>query len=393
MKQKVKEMVDAIYPTLVEIRRDFHRHPELGLEEYRTSSKIKSYLKETGIKIDQLIGETGIVGLIEGASDGKTIGLRADIDALPIQEVNKTDYISLNPGKMHACGHDVHTTILLGTAFVLQSLKDEFKGNVKLFFQPAEETVGGAKTMIEAGCLENPHVEHCLGLHVRPTLQVGEIGFHYGKCHAASDTLTIKVQGKQAHGAYPQDGIDAIVIASNIILALQTIVSRNLSPFNSAVISLGMIEGGSAGNIVCNDVTIRGTLRTLDLETRTFMKKRIVEVVESTGKAYGGNAFVEIEEGYAPLINDNYIVDEVKEVATDLLGETNIVIFDHPSLGVEDFAYFSQAVPSCFYSLGTSNKKKGIEATLHENTFDIDEEAIKVGVCLQVLSTHQLLQN
>lgn len=393
MEQKIKSMVDSIYPTLVEIRRDFHRHPELGLEEYRTSAKIKTYLNDVGIKIHQLIGETGIVGLIEGKSGGKTIGLRADMDALPIQEINETDYMSLNPGKMHACGHDVHTTILLGTAFILEHLKDEFKGNVKLFFQPAEETVGGAKTMIEAGCLDNPKVDCCLGLHVRPTLQVGEVGFHYGKCHAASDTLIIKVEGKQAHGAYPQDGIDAIVIASNIILALQTIVSRNLSPFNSAVISLGMIEGGTAGNIVCHEVMIKGTLRTLDLQTRAFMKRRIVEVVENIGRAYGGKAWVEIEEGYAPLINDGYIVDEVKEVATNVLGEKNIVIFEHPSLGVEDFAYFAQAVPSCFYSLGTSNFKKGIKATLHENTFDIDEEAIKIGVCLQVLSTLKLLQD
>ena len=393
MEQKVKAMVDSIYPTLVEIRRDFHRHPELGLEEYRTASKIKTYLHEVGIKIHQLTGETAIVGIIEGQSDGKTIGLRADMDALPIQEINETDYMSLNPGKMHACGHDVHMTILLGTAFILQHLKDEFKGNVKLFFQPAEETVGGAKTMIEAGCLDNPKVDHCLGLHVRPTLQVGEVGFHYGKCHAASDTLTIKVEGKQAHGAYPQDGIDAIVIASNIILALQTIVSRNLSPFNSTVISLGMIEGGTAGNIVCHEVTIKGTLRTLDLQTRTFMKKRIIEVVENIGRAYGGKAWVEIDEGYAPLINDYHIVDEVKEVATNILGDRNIVIFEHPSLGVEDFAYFAQAVPSCFYSLGTSNFKEGIKAALHENTFDIDEEAIKIGVCLQVLSTLKLLQD
>lgn len=393
MYQRVQEMVEELYPTLVEIRRDFHRHPELGLEEYRTSSKIKAYLEETGIKIEQLIGETGIVGIIDGMSDGKTIGLRADIDALPIQEIHQTDYISLNPGKMHACGHDVHTTVLLGAAFVLNQLKDQFKGNVKLFFQPAEETVGGAKSMIEAGCLENPRVDHCLGLHVRPTLQVGQIGFHYGKCHAASDTLTIQVEGKQAHGAYPQDGIDAIVIASNVVLALQTIVSRNLSPFNSAVISLGIIEGGTAGNIVCNKVTIRGTLRTLDLETRSFMKKRITEVVEYTASVYGGYAHVDIEEGYAPLINDNHMVDEVKEVATELIGEDKVIIFDNPSLGVEDFAYFAQAVPSCFYSLGTSNLQKGIEATLHENTFDIDEEAIKVGVCLQVLSTLKLLQD
>ena len=392
MYQRVQEMIEVLYPKLVEIRRDFHRHPELGLEEYRTSNCIKNYLNQVGIKIDQLIGKTAIVGLIEGQPGGKVIGLRADIDALPIKEETNVPYASIYPGKMHACGHDVHTTILLGAAIILSELKSEYKGAVKLFFQPAEETVGGAKTMIAAGCMKNPQVDHTLGLHVRPTLNVGEVGFHYGKCHAASDTLTIKVMGKQAHGAYPQDGIDAVVIASQVVVALQSIVSRNISPFESAVLSLGMIQGGKAGNIICNEVTLRGTLRTLDAKTRAFMKKRLVEVVECTAKAYGGSATVEIEEGYAPLINDSHIVEEVKEVAEQLLGDDKITIFDHPSLGVEDFAYFAEAVPSCFYSLGTNNPEKGFVATLHENTFDIDEEAIKVGVALQVLATLKLLE-
>lgn len=392
MYQRVKEMVDVLYPKLVEIRRDFHQHPELGLEEYRTSHCVQKYLSQVGVKIDQLIGKTAVVGIIEGQPGGKVIGLRADMDALPIQEATHAPYASVNPGKMHACGHDVHTTILLGAAVILSELKSEYQGTVKLFFQPAEETVGGAKTMIEAGCMENPHVDHTLGLHVRPTLNVGEVGFHYGKCHAASDTLTLTIKGKQAHGAYPQDGIDAIVIAAQTVTALQTLVSRNLSPFESAVLSLGMIKGGTAGNIICSEVTITGTLRTLDNQTREFMKKRIVEVVENTAKAYGGAATVEIEEGYAPLINDHQVVEEVKEVAEALLGEDKITIFDHPSLGVEDFAYFAGAVPSCFYSLGTNNPDKGFVATLHENTFDVDEECIKVGVALQVLATLKLLE-
>ena len=393
MYQNVKEMVDVIYPQLVSIRRDLHQHPELGLEEYRTSTLILDCLKQWNINVTQLIGETAIVGLIEGKAGDKTIGLRADMDALPIEEKTGAPYASLIPGKMHACGHDVHTTILLGAAYVLSKLKNEYRGNVKLFFQPAEETVGGAKMMIEAGCMHHPKVDHVLGLHVRPTLEVGEIGIHYGKCHAASDTITITIHGKQAHGAYPQDGIDAILIASHVIVALQSLVSRNLSPFESAVLSLGMIEGGTAGNIVCNKVTIRGTLRTLDQKTRLFMKKRIVEVTENTAKAFLGSANVDIEEGYAPLINAHAITDVVCHTAEKLVGEDNVIIMDHPSLGVEDFAYFAEAVPSCLYSLGTSNKAKGIQSTLHENTFDIDEEAIKVGVCLQVLSTLNLLKS
>ena len=393
MYQKVKEMVDVIYPQLVSIRRDLHQHPELGLEEYRTSTLILDCLKQWNINVTQLIGETAIVGLIEGKAGDKTIGLRADMDALPIEEKTGAPYASLIPGKMHACGHDVHTTILLGAAYVLSQLRNEYRGNIKLFFQPAEETVGGAKMMIEAGCMHHPKVDHVLGLHVRPTLEVGEIGIHYGKCHAASDTITITIHGKQAHGAYPQDGIDAILIASHVIVALQSLISRNLSPFESAVLSLGMIEGGTAGNIVCNKVTIRGTLRTLDQTTRLFMKQRIVEVAENTAKAFLGSASVDIEEGYAPLINAHAITDIVFHTAEKLVGEDNVIIMDHPSLGVEDFAYFAEAVPSCFYSLGTSNKAKGIQSTLHENTFDVDEEAIKVGVCLQVLSTLNLLKS
>lgn len=314
------------------------------------------------------------------------------MDALPIEEKTGALYASLIPGKMHACGHDVHTTILLGASYILQQLKEEFKGNVKLFFQPAEETVGGAKPMIEAGCLEHPKVNHVLGLHVRPTLNVGEVGFHYGKCHAASDTIIISINGKQAHGAYPQDGIDAILISAHVITALQSLISRNLSPFETAVLSLGIIEGGTAGNIVCDQVTIKGTLRTLDQTTRVFMKKRIIEVAENTAKAFGGSADVRIEEGYAPLINAHAITDAVAHVARKLLGEDNVIIMEHPSLGVEDFAYFAEAVPSCFYNLGTSNPHKGIQAALHENTFDVDEEAIKIGVCLQVLSALHLLE-
>ena len=391
MYQKVKEMVDAIYPQLVAIRRDLHQHPELGLEEYRTSQIVLEYLNEWDIKISQLIGETAIVGLIEGEYGDKTIGLRADMDALPIEEKTGASYASLTPGKMHACGHDVHTTILLGAAYILKQLKHEFRGNVKLFFQPAEETVGGAKPMIQAGCLEHPHVNHVLGLHVRPTLNVGEVGFHYGKCHAASDTIFLTIRGKQAHGAYPQDGVDAILIASHVVTALQSLISRNLSPFESAVLSLGVIEGGTAGNIVCDQVKIRGTLRTLDQTTRTFMKKRLTEVAIHTAEAFGGIADVYLEEGYAPLINAHAVTDAVAHVAKQVVGDENVIIMEHPSLGVEDFAYFAEAVPSCFYNLGTANPQKGIQGMLHENTFDIDEEAIKIGVCLQVLATLHLL--
>lgn len=393
MDNEIKAMVDGIYPHLVAIRRDLHQHPELGLEEYRTATKINDYLTEWEIKVQNIIKGTSIVGIIKGRPGGKTIALRADIDALPIQEENDVEYASLVPRKMHACGHDVHTTILLGAAYILQQLKDDFRGNVKLFFQQAEETVGGAKAMIAAGCLEDPKVDHALGLHVYPHLNVGQVGFHYGKSYGASDGIVIDVFGKQAHGAAPQDGIDAILIASHIVVALQSLVSRNLSPFAACVLSFGKIAGGTAPNIIAHHVQIVGTLRTVDQHWRQVMKQRLAEVAEQTAKAYGGKAILSIDPGYDPLVNADPVVDEVKKVATDLLGVANVIDLPEPSLGVEDFAYFAEAVPSCFYRLGVANPAKNIAATLHESTFDVDEAAIKVGVCLQVLSTLELLKN
>jgi len=391
MHEKVKKIVDEIFPMLVSIRRDLHQHPELGLEEYRTANKIISYLSQWQIEVTDKINDTSIVGLIKGNPGDKTIGLRADIDALPIQEENEVEYASVNPGKMHACGHDVHTTILLGAAYVLQELKDEYQGNVKLLFQQAEETVGGAKTMIKAKCLENPEVDHVLGLHVCPSLNVGEVGFNYGQAYGSSDALTIDVFGKLAHGAYPSDGVDAVLIASHIVVALQSLISRNLSPFESAVLSFGIIEGGSAPNVVANHVKITGTLRTLNKHTRLFMKKRLFEVADNIAEAYDGEIKVTIEPSYDPLVNADTVVNEVKQVATEFLGLDNIKVLKHPSLGVEDFAYFAEAVPSCFYRLGIANEEKEIKSALHESTFNIDEEAIKVGVCLQVLATLSLL--
>ena len=391
MHEKIKKIVDEIFPQLIKIRRDIHQHPELGLEEHRTAALIESYLTEWGIEVKGRINETSVVGMIAGNPGEKTIGLRADIDALPIQEVSEVAYASLNPGKMHACGHDAHAAILLGAAYVLNQLKTDYKGNVKLFFQQAEETVGGAKTMIEAGCLENPEVDHVLGLHVCPLLNVGEVGFNYGQSYASSDDITLEVFGKSAHGAYPHDGIDAILIASHIIVGLQSLVSRNLSPFDSAVLSLGVIEGGTAANVIANHVKIKGTLRTLDKKTREFMKKRLFEVADNIAEAYDGEISLTIDPSYDALVNSDVIVDEIKEVATEFLGKEKVAILKHPSLGVEDFAYFAEAVPSCFYRLGVANPQLGKQAALHENTFDLDEEAIKVGVCLQVLSVLALL--
>ena len=391
MLEKVKQLVEVIYPELIAIRRDLHQYPELGLEEFRTSSQIAAYLEKWNIPIVQRVRETSLVGLIQGSTRGKTIGLRADIDALPIKEANVTDYTSRYPGVMHACGHDAHTTILLGAAYVLNELRPELSGNIKLFFQQAEESVGGAEAMVAAGCLKNPDVDHVLGLHVCPNLHVGDVGFNYGQSYASSDTVIIDLFGKQAHGAYPQGGIDSIVMAGQVLTALQPLISRNISPFDPAVLSFGMIEGGTAPNIIPHHVHLVGTLRTLDKKTRDFLKKRITEVVENTARAFGGEGRVFFEPGYLALKNNDALVDRVKEVALGILGPDRVVVNKYPSLGVEDFAYFADALPSCFYRIGVANEKLGFTSTLHENTFDLDEEALKVGVTIQVMATLALL--
>lgn len=393
MREKVFKLTEEIFPLLVKIRRDFHMHPELGLEEYRTSRKIIEYLHQWDIPVADVIRGTSVVAMLEGQAGGKTIALRADMDALPIQEETSAPYASQFPGKMHACGHDAHTAIQLGAAWVLSRLKEEFTGNIKFFFQQAEETVGGAQTMIEAGCLEAPKVDHVLGLHVCPQLETGHIGFKFGRMNAASDALTLNIKGKKAHGAYPQDGIDAIVIASQLVLAVQTIISRNVSPLDAAVLSLGMISGGVAPNVVASQVTLKGTLRTLDHTSRSFILARLFETSRHVGEAFGGEITVAVEPGYDPLINDDGVVERVKGLAEELLGAEAVQLLPDPSLGVEDFAYFAGAVPSCFYRLGIKKQGDNQQATLHESTFDLDEEAMKTGVVMQVMAALGLLDD
>ena len=391
-KKKICEIVNENFGKFVEIRRDLHRYPELGLEEFRTADKIEGYLKKWMINVGERVNKTSVVGMVKGnCVNGLVIGLRADIDALPIQELNIHSYQSVNPGKMHACGHDVHTAIQLGAAYVLQQIRDSLPGAVKLFFQQAEETVGGAQAMIDAGVLDHPHVSHVLGLHVCPKLLVGTFGIKYDHAYASSDTITLYVHGRSAHAASPQDGIDAIVIASHIILALQTLVSRNTSPLDSAVLSFGIINGGEAHNVIANHVKLRGTLRTLDNEVRKLIKGRIFDVVTNVAKAYGGEVSLAIESGYDPVINDEQTTAVVEGVAKRVLGDENIHVLKHPTLGVEDFAYFAKERPSSYNRLGVANKEKGVTAPVHDGHFDVDEEAIRHGVLIQVMSVLALM--
>ncbi len=388
----IEKRINEIFSELVEIRRDFHANPELSEKEFRTSDKICEILKNLNIEYTKNVAETGIVGIIRGKKGGKTVAARADIDALPIVEKNDVPYKSKNCGVMHACGHDIHTTVLIGVAKILKELELELEGNVKLLFQPAEETVGGAKRMVQEGCLKDPDVDYVVGLHVQSYIDAGKIELKYGKLNAQTDELIITIIGKSGHGAYPDTSIDAIVIAANVITALQTLVSRNISPLNSVVLSLGQINGGTKNNIICDSVEIKGILRTLDSETRAYAIKRIQEITTNICDAYGGNCLIEIKDGYRYLINSDEVVDIIYNTAKEIIGEENIQFKEMPSMGGEDFSYFmDDNVKGAFYHLGCGNKEKGITSPLHSDSFDVDENCIKTGVLVQVKSILALL--
>lgn len=390
----IYKRIDEIFDELVQIRRDFHMHPELSQNEFGTQRKIREYLNKWGIE-NYTCAETGVVGIIRGKNKGKTVGIRGDIDALPIHEENDVPYRSLTPGVMHACGHDAHAAIVLGTAKIIKELadsEDSINGNVKVFFQPAEETIGGAERMIREGCIEEPKVDYVLGLHVQPYLNAGKVELKYGKLNASTDSINIVLKGKAAHAAYPDKGIDAIVMAGHVITALQSIVSRNTSPLNPVAISLGRISGGVKDNIIADEVKITGTLRTLDDETRQYTKDRISSIVKNTARAFGGEGLTTFCEGYKALINNNEVVDIIKENAIKLLGKENVEFKEFPSLGAEDFSYFMDVAKGAFFHLGCGNPAKGITSPIHTEHFDIDEECLKVGVRLQVENVMTLLK-
>ena len=375
-----------ILPWMTEIRRDLHQHPELGLEEHRTAERVQALLDELGIEHVDGLAQTGVLGLIPGSNDGAVVALRADLDALPLQDAKDVSYKSQGPGKMHACGHDVHTSILLGAARLLKEMQGELPGTVKLIFQPAEETVGGARLLIEEGVLEDPPVDAIFGLHVDPGRPVGVFGLHYGQRNASSDTLHIVIHGRAGHGAYPASAVDAIVAAAQVVTAIQTVISRNVDARDSAVVSFGIIQGGTQGNILADRVELTGTVRTLDPQTREHVLKRVRETAEGVAAGLGGSAEVNIEPSYDPLINDNSMVEIVRANATDLSGEGNVEVFAKPNMGVEDFGYYVSHVPGAFFSIGVRNEERGIVNPVHHVLFDADEEAMVHGAAVQVLN-------
>jgi len=379
----LKEAMD-IKEELIAIRRDIHEHPELGFEVLRTSQIVKDFLAKEGIPFYSF-AKTGVCGVIKGEQKGetKTIALRADMDALPIQDKKKCSYNSKVQGKMHACGHDGHTAILLGVAKILNRYKKHFKGYVKLIFEPAEETTGGAPLMIEEGVLENPKVDIIVGLHVTEDLDCGKIKIKKGVVNAASNPFIIKIKGSGGHGAHPQDTVDPIMVAAKVITSLQTIVSREISPLHPMVITVGSIHGGTAPNIIPDEVVLSGIIRTITYEDRIYCVERVEKLVKGICTAFRGEAEVLIDTGYPCLYNEDSVVDRVIRAAKDILGRENVVEQENPSMGVESFAYFAKERPAAFYFLGTRNLAKNTDKPAHSSHFDIDEESLPLGVALQ----------
>ncbi|MBK7871879.1 MAG: amidohydrolase, partial [Saprospiraceae bacterium] len=382
LKEKIKALSRAYFNEIVQARRHLHQYPELSFQEVETGKFIAKKLTEFGIPHQHGVAGNGVVALIEGKNPGsKVVALRADIDALPILEANNVPYKSVNDGIMHACGHDVHTSSLLGAAKILYHIKNELKGTIKLIFQPAEELFpGGASIMIKEGVLENPKPTSIFGQHVHPPLEAGKIGMRPGQYMASADELYVTIHGKGGHGALPHNCIDPILITSHIITALQQIVSRYADPTIPSVLTFGKINStGGATNIIPNEVKLEGTFRTMDETWRFEAHKRMKVIALNIAESMGGSCDFDIKVGYPVLYNEPALTARARAYAEEFLGPENVVELPI-RMTAEDFAYYSQQMPACFYRLGTGNIAKNIISPIHTDTFDIDENALEVGM-------------
>ncbi len=392
--QRISKRADEIKQEVIVLRRDFHAHPEVGMEEERTAAIVADYLEELGLEVRTQVGGTGVVGLLRGgaaAERSPTVALRADMDALSVEDKKDVEYASQVEGVAHACGHDAHTANLMGVAKILSELQDDLEGNVKFLFQPAEEGPGGAEPMLADGALENPTVDAVFGLHVAYNLPTGVIGLHSEYGNAASDGLGIKIIGSGGHGAAPHDTVDSIAVAGQVITSLQNIVSRQINPLDSAVISIGIVEGGYRANIIAPEVEMKGTVRTLKEETRQKMPERIERIVSNVCAAFGADYEIDYRFGYPAIWNDADAVEMVRLSAEEVVGEENVRDVE-PTMGGEDFAYFAREAPGAFFRLGTGNPEKGTDYPGHHPMFDIDEDALPVGLKVMANLAHRYLQ-
>ncbi|HZK08125.1 MAG TPA: amidohydrolase [Bacteroidales bacterium] len=383
IKKKIRALSRENLQQFINWRRHLHAHPELSMQEYETAAFVSARLTEMNIPHQTGVAQTGIVAMIYGRNPKKkTIALRADMDALAIEETNDVPYKSQNPGVMHACGHDVHTASLLGVAHILSTLKDDFEGTVKLFFQPSEERYpGGAIQMIRAGAMENPRPANVFGQHVYPELEAGMIGIRAGDYMASTDEIHLTITGKGGHGAQPSLHVDTVLIASHIVVALQQIVSRQASPDMPTVLSFGRFIANGQTNVIPDQVKIAGTMRTFDEAWRQEAHRRITAIAQSIAQGMRGSCEVFIDPGYPFVYNDPEVATNVKKWAEELLGADKVIDLPLRMTG-EDFSYFANEVPSCFYRLGVANKERGITSSLHSSTFDVDEKSLETSTAL-----------
>lgn len=380
LKEKIRQLADAYAAEFIGIRQHIHSHPELSYQEFETSKLVQQKLSEYNIPFE-IKATTGVVGLIEGKNPGsRIVALRADMDALPILEENDVPYRSKNPGVMHACGHDVHTTCLLGAAKILSETKDEWEGTVKLIFQPGEEkNPGGASLLIKEGVLENPRPSSIYALHVHPGVEVGKLSFRGGMIMASADELYITIRSKGGHAAAPQNTADTILIASQLVVSLQQIVSRNNSPFNPSVLSITSFQGGTTTNVIPSEVKLMGTFRAMNEEWRFQAHELIRKQTIGLVTAMGAEVDLKIDVGYPFVLNDEHANAYARKKGEEYIGADNVVTTEL-RMGAEDFAYYSHEIPGCFFRIGAGNAAKGITSGVHTPTFNIDERAICIGM-------------
>lgn len=378
--EKIKELANNYQREYVQIRRHLHQHPELSYQEFETSQFVQAHLSALGIK-HEVMATTGVVGIVEGKNpESRIIALRADMDALPIQEENDVTYKSTRPGVMHACGHDVHTTCLLGAARLLAETKEDWEGTVKLIFQPGEEkNPGGASLMIKDGVLEHPRPHGIVALHVHPGLNLGKLSFRGGTVMASADELFFSIRSKGGHAAAPHLTNDTILAASHLVISLQQIISRNNNPFNPSVLSISSIQGGHTTNVLPSEVKLMGTLRCMNETWRLQAHELIRRQVQHLGEAMGVDMSVHIDVGYPTVLNNELLNESAKNLAILYLGEPQVEETEM-RMGAEDFGYYAQQIPACFFRLGVMNRQKGITSGVHTPTFDIDENAIENGM-------------
>ena len=388
LKKALFAQIDAINDKVVTIRHDLHEHPELSGHEEHTKYLVKGILEASGYKVKEFDDHYGLIADLDSPNIGtKRVAIRADMDALPIEEHTNAPYASRVPGVMHACGHDSHTAIALGAAIALAEFKEQLPGNIRFIFQPSEESKeGGSIQMIEGGALEG--VDAIFGLHAYPYLPTGQIGYKYGVMMASADVFTIEVFGKAAHGARPHEGVDAILVTAMIINSLNHIVSRRIDPLHPAVISLGQIEGGNAPNIICDHVIVRGTVRTVNEEIRKNIPEMMEESIKGIAKSMGAKFNFDYEFGQPELINDDKMVDVIVEAAKEVVGAENCIDLEDPVMGGEDFSEYLQIVPGAFFRLGTCNKEKETCVSQHNSRFNVDDDALQIG--MKILSSAAL---